>query len=253
MASKQTKEDSRDFKWNWTPQILEAGLLFVLPLIFYRGFAEQFSYTKVVLTEILVFLGLASWALGFVWGKVRWPAGFKMGAPLGLLAVAVLVFCFASRVPSFRLTEGPYFLFGPLWLFFLVLWRGGGARGRRAAPGAGAGGGGGPGEGGRPRGGGGEARAPRARRAGSARPGDGAGDRARLAARRGPGRATRSRTAPRRRDRGPHHGGPAIVLGPPGRPCRRPCTPGGPPRARRALLARALTHLRTNVPRPGTV
>ena len=57
-------------------------------------------------------------------------------------------------------------------------------------------------------------------------------------------RATRiSLTAP------PGAGAPALVLAPPG----TPCAAGAPPRARRALLARALTHLRTNVPRPGTV
>jgi len=108
--------------------VLAAGLLLVVPLAFHRGFAEQFSYIKLVLAEGLVLLGLTIWALGLIWGKCRWPRRFPLGPPLTLLAAAVLLSCWNSPVPAFCLTEAQYFLCGPLWLLLLVSWGGGEAR-----------------------------------------------------------------------------------------------------------------------------
>jgi len=107
--------------------LLAAGLLAV-PLAFHRGFAEQFSYIKLVLTEVLVLLGLTIWALGLIWGKCRWPRRFLLGPPLTLLAAAILLSCWNSPVPAFSLTEAQYFLCGPLWLLLLISWGGGEAR-----------------------------------------------------------------------------------------------------------------------------
>jgi O-antigen ligase len=123
MTTKPTRKDSRAFGWDWLLWILEAGLLFVLPLVFYRGFAEQFTDAKIVLTEFLVFLALAGWGLGWFWGKTGWPAGFRLGTPLVAFAAAILLSCFASSVPSFSLGEAEYFLCGPLWLLLLASWR----------------------------------------------------------------------------------------------------------------------------------
>jgi hypothetical protein len=95
-------------------------LLLVLPLLFSRRFAEQFSTPKVYLTQILVFVGLAAWALALVWGKLAWPRRFPLAAPLALLALAVLVSCWNSPVPAFSLSESVYFLCGPAWALILV-------------------------------------------------------------------------------------------------------------------------------------
>jgi O-antigen ligase len=122
MPTRPPVKDFRTSGFGRAAWLFEAGMLFALPLVFYRGFAEQFSYTKVVLTEILIILGLAAWASGLVWGKIRWPARFGMGLPLGLLAVAVLVSCFTSAIPSFSLIQAEYFLCGPIWLVLLVTW-----------------------------------------------------------------------------------------------------------------------------------
>jgi tetratricopeptide (TPR) repeat protein len=123
MVTKPPVKDTRTSGLRRAVWLLEAGLLFALPLVFYRGFAEQFSYAKVVLTETLVVLGLAGWAAGMVWGKLRWPVRFRMGPPLGLLVAAVLVSSLTSPVPSFSLVQAEYFLCGPLWLLLLVSWR----------------------------------------------------------------------------------------------------------------------------------
>ena len=133
MTTKPTREDSPAFGWDWAPWLLEAGLLFVLPLIFYRGFAEQFTYAKIVLTEFLVFVGLAGLGLGWFWGKIGRPAGFRLGTPLLVFAAAVLLSCFAGSAPSFSLGEAEYSLCGPLWLLLLVSWR----RGMASAQGLG--------------------------------------------------------------------------------------------------------------------
>jgi O-Antigen ligase len=133
MKTKAKAKASRAFGFSWPAGILEAGLLLVLPLIFCRGFAEQFSTTKVVFAEALVTLGLAAWTAGLLWGKFRRPAGFRMALPLGALAAAALISCFNSSVPSFSLIEAEYFLCGPLWLVMLVTWRKGEADARRLA------------------------------------------------------------------------------------------------------------------------
>ncbi len=109
--------------FGWITKGFEAGLLFVLPLVFYRGFAEQFTYTKLAFTEVFVFLALAAWAAGLVWGKFDWPSRFRLTWPLAVLAALVLVSCFASPASSLSFAEGEYFLCGPLWLFLLASWR----------------------------------------------------------------------------------------------------------------------------------
>jgi O-antigen ligase len=113
--------------------VLVAGLLLAVPLAFHRGFAEQFSYIKLVLTEGLVLLGLTVWGLGLIWGELRWPRRFGLGLPLALLITAVLLSCWNSPVPTFSLVEAEYFLCGPLWLLLLVAWDGGEARVRSLA------------------------------------------------------------------------------------------------------------------------
>lgn len=113
--------------------LLNIGLLLVLPLIFYRGFTEQFSYTKIFLTKILIVLGLTAWAVGLVWGKLRGPADFRLGPPLALLSFAILVSCVNSPVPAFSLREAEYFLCGPVWLLLLASWTRGEAAMRSAA------------------------------------------------------------------------------------------------------------------------
>ncbi|HET7840396.1 MAG TPA: O-antigen ligase family protein [Terriglobia bacterium] len=119
--ARTTKAPNSGF--GWITKGFEAGLLFVLPLVFYRGFAEQFTYPKLFLTELLVFLGCAVWAAGLVWGKFNWPSGFRLGLPLGIFSAAILLSCFASPVASFSYSEAIYFLCGPLWLLMLASWR----------------------------------------------------------------------------------------------------------------------------------
>lgn len=113
--------------------ILAAGLLVAVPLIFHRGFAEQFSYIKLVLTKTLVLVGLVACALGLVWRWFSWPKRFALGPPVALLMAAVLLSCWNSPVPVFSLVEAEYFLCGPFWLLLLILWGGGEARLRALA------------------------------------------------------------------------------------------------------------------------
>ncbi len=103
-------------------RLLELGLLLITPLVFYRGFAEQFTYLKVALTEGLVLVGAAGLALSLGWGRHRWPEYFRLGAPLGLLSLAVACSCLASPLPAFSFVEAQYFLCGPLWLRLLYSW-----------------------------------------------------------------------------------------------------------------------------------
>jgi O-antigen ligase len=109
------------------------GLLLAVPLVFYRGFAEQFTYIKLVLTKGLLLLGLVALGLGLIREKLRWPRRFGLGPPLALLTAAVLLSCWNSPVPTFSLVEAEYFLCGPLWLLLLILWGGGEARVRALA------------------------------------------------------------------------------------------------------------------------
>lgn len=112
-------------------RLLELGLLLATPLVIYRGFSEQFTAIKLVLTEGIVTAAAALLALGLIWRWARWPKDFKLGAPLGLLALSVLISCLASPFPKFSLVEAQYFLCGPAWLVFLVAWGGGECRVRR--------------------------------------------------------------------------------------------------------------------------
>lgn len=112
---------------------LGSGLLFIVPLAFYRDFVEQFSCTKVFLTQALVILGLTAWALGLIRAKSVWPARVPLGLPLALLTLAVLLSCCNSPVPAFSLIEAEYFLCGPAWLLLLIAWGGGEARVRLIA------------------------------------------------------------------------------------------------------------------------
>jgi O-antigen ligase len=118
----------------WRPQaILGAGLLLVLPLLFSRSFPEQFSYPKKLLAEVLVIAAAGAWAAGVIWGKVVVPRHSSLIWPLAFLAVAVLLSCLNSPVPTLSLVEAEYFLCGPLWLVLLIVWGGGEARMRTLA------------------------------------------------------------------------------------------------------------------------
>lgn len=103
-------------------RLMEAGLLLVLPLVFSRSFAEQFTYPKSLLAQVLVICGFALCALEFAWGIFPWPQDLRPGAPLGMLAIAVLLSTVNSPVPRFSLQESVYFLCGPVWALLLVSW-----------------------------------------------------------------------------------------------------------------------------------
>ncbi|MGE5325931.1 MAG: O-antigen ligase family protein [Deltaproteobacteria bacterium] len=133
MGTKARAKRQRASGFDWILKGLDAGLLFVLPLIFYRGFAEQFSTGKTLLAQALVALGLAAWSAALRLGKTRWPSSFKLALPLGALAAAALISCLNSPAPSFSLIEAEYFLSGPLWLLMWVTWSSGVADVRRAA------------------------------------------------------------------------------------------------------------------------
>jgi O-antigen ligase len=108
--------------------IFQAGLLVVLPLLFSRSFAEQFSYPKKALAEILVIAAAGAWAVGVIWGKAAVPRHSPLIWPLAFLAVAVLLSCLSSPVPTLSLVEAEYFLCGPVCLLLLAAWGGGEAR-----------------------------------------------------------------------------------------------------------------------------
>jgi putative inorganic carbon (HCO3(-)) transporter len=113
--------------------IVAAGLLTVLPLLFSRSFAEQFSYPKKLLAEVLVIAAAGAWAVGVIWGKAAVPRRSSLIWPLAFLGVAVLLSCLNSPVPTLSLVEAEYFLCGPLWLVLLIVWGGGEARVRTLA------------------------------------------------------------------------------------------------------------------------
>jgi O-antigen ligase len=118
----------------WRPQaILEAGLLLVLPLLFSRSVAEQFSYPKRLLAQVLVILAAGAWAAGVIWGKAAVPRHSSLIWALAFLAVAVLLSSLNTPVPTLNLVEAEYFLCGPLWLVLLIFWGGGEARVRTLA------------------------------------------------------------------------------------------------------------------------
>lgn len=102
--------------------IWEAGLLLLLPLAFYRGFAEQFSTPKFFLAKSLIIGGLAVWALGGVWNSASRRRRFPLGWPLLAFSLAVLISCLASPVPRFSLMEVEFALCGPAWILLLIYW-----------------------------------------------------------------------------------------------------------------------------------
>jgi tetratricopeptide (TPR) repeat protein len=102
--------------------IWEAGLLLILPLAFYRGFAEQFSTPKLFLTKFLIIAGLAVWGLDGIWTPARRRIRFPLGLPLLAFSMMALVSCFASPVPRFSLMEVEFALCGPAWVLLLASW-----------------------------------------------------------------------------------------------------------------------------------
>ena len=108
--------------------LLELGLLLITPLAFYRGFPDQFSYIKLILTEGIVLLAAVGIVVDLVWNRRHCPTGSPLAAPLALLTLAVLLSCFVSPLPTFSLLEAQYFLCGPLWLVVLISRAGGEAR-----------------------------------------------------------------------------------------------------------------------------
>jgi O-antigen ligase len=99
--------------------IIEAGLLMVLPLLFYRPFTDQFRTPKITLTELLVVGGLAVVALVRVWrGPLRRS---RLDLPVALLTAAVFLSCLNSPSAGFSLNHARYFLCGPTWLVILGL------------------------------------------------------------------------------------------------------------------------------------
>lgn len=108
--------------------LLELGLLLITPLVFYRGFSDQFTYIKLILTEGIALIGGVGLVLGLVWRRRHWPTSSPLAAPLALLTLAVLLSCLAGPLPTFSLLEAEYFLCGPLWLLVLISRAGGVAR-----------------------------------------------------------------------------------------------------------------------------
>jgi len=113
--------------------IAEAGLLLVLPLAFYHGFAEQFSTPKFYLTKCLIISGLAVWALSWVWTQPRRRARFPLGLPLLIFSLTIVISCLMSPVPRFSLMEAEFALCGPAWVLLLASWEQGSSAVRRIA------------------------------------------------------------------------------------------------------------------------
>jgi len=113
--------------------LLLVGLLVAVPLVFYRGFAEQFSYLKILLTKLTILLGLVAWTLALLWGRLSWPLRSRVALPLALLSLAVIVSCLHSPVPTLSLRAATYFLCGPAWFLLFLTWSDGEAMVRRAA------------------------------------------------------------------------------------------------------------------------
>jgi O-antigen ligase len=109
-------------------RLLELGLLLLTPLVIHRGFSEQFSTIKIILTESLILAAALLVAVGLLWGWIPWPKAFHLGAPLVLLVGGVLISCLASPLPRFSFVEAFSFLCGPAWLACLVFSGGGESR-----------------------------------------------------------------------------------------------------------------------------
>ena len=103
----------------------EATLLLLLPLAFYRGFAEPFSTPKSFLAKFAVISGLALLGLEEIWRILPRRHRSSFAIPLCTLSVALLGSCLASPVPRFSLMEVVYGLCGPGWLLLLVCWENG--------------------------------------------------------------------------------------------------------------------------------
>lgn len=101
--------------WIW-----EVGLLLVLPLAFYRGFAEPFSTPKFFLTKILIITALAIWGLGRIWTAPPRRFQFNLALPLLAFSIAILISCLDSPAPRFSLMEVEYALCGPAWVLLLA-------------------------------------------------------------------------------------------------------------------------------------
>ena len=113
--------------------LLELGLLFVTPLAFYRGFSDQFTTIKLILTKSLVLVAALGLMLRFVWTRRGWPRHFRIGVPLALLVSVVLLSCLGSSTPTFSFAEAGNFLCGPVWALVLIFSGGGESRMRRIA------------------------------------------------------------------------------------------------------------------------
>jgi putative inorganic carbon (HCO3(-)) transporter len=113
--------------------LLAPGLLVIVPLVLSLSFADQFSYIKIFLSELILALGMTTWAVSFLWGKVRVPTRSRLAAPLALFTLVVLASCFRSPVPADSFREAEYFLCGPLWALLLISCGGGEARMRLAS------------------------------------------------------------------------------------------------------------------------
>ena len=114
----------RNFIW-------EAGLLLILPLVFYHGFAEQFSTPKLFLAKCLVICGLALAALEWAWRPSFRKPRTPLAMPLLAFSLAALVSCLASPVPRFSLLEVEFALCGPAWVLLLASWDQGESAARR--------------------------------------------------------------------------------------------------------------------------
>ena len=94
----------------------------VLPLAFYRGFAEQFSIPKLFLAKCLVISGLVLWALGGIWTRPRRRAPTTFVWALLAFSFSTLISCLASPVPRFSLLDVEFALCGPAWVLLLAAW-----------------------------------------------------------------------------------------------------------------------------------
>lgn len=104
--------------------LVEAGLLLILPLIFSRSFSEQFTYPKKILTESVIIVAAGVWVLAALWKRSSASRALtgQLAWPLAALALAVLISCVNSPVPTFSLQESISFLCGPAWALLLIAW-----------------------------------------------------------------------------------------------------------------------------------
>jgi len=113
--------------------VWEAGLLLALPLVFARGFAEQFSTPKIILAKCFIIAGLSVWGLGSAWAPTLRRGRFALGLPLLAFSIMALISCVASPVPRFSLMEVEFALCGPAWVLLLASWERGESAVRRVS------------------------------------------------------------------------------------------------------------------------